>query len=84
MVLGLRHCSTDCASPAGRAVTYDRVVEFARRFKQRNGSISCRELLGCDISTADGMKEAQEQDLFKTACVQMVKDAAEILEEMED
>jgi len=29
------------------------------------------------------MKQAQEQNLFKTTCVQMVRDAAEILEEME-
>jgi hypothetical protein len=28
------------------------------------------------------MKQAQEQNLFQTTCVQMVRDAAEILEEM--
>ena len=59
------------------------VVDFADRFTQHNGSISCRELLGCDISTAEGMRQAQHQNLFKTTCVQMVKDAAEILEDME-
>ena len=82
MVLGLRHCSTDCSTPAGRSEVYARVVDFAGRFKQRNGSLTCRDLLGCDISTAEGMKQAQEQNLFKTTCVQMVRDAAEILEEM--
>jgi C_GCAxxG_C_C family probable redox protein len=83
MVLGLRHCSADCNTRAGRAEVYRRVVDFADRFRQRNGSISCRELLGCDISTPEGMKQAQEQNLFKTRCVQMVRDAADILEEME-
>jgi len=83
MVLGLRHCSTDCGTPDGRAEVYDRVVDFADRFKQRNGSISCRELLGCDISTAEGMKQAQAQNLFTTKCVRMVEDASKILEEME-
>jgi hypothetical protein len=29
------------------------------------------------------MKKAREQNLFKTTCVQMVRDAAEILEELE-
>ena len=82
MVLGLRHCSTDCNTPAGRSEVYARVVDFAGRFKRRNGSLSCRDLLGCDISTAEGMKQAREQNLFKTTCVQMVRDAAEILEEM--
>lgn len=83
MVMGLRHCSTDCNTPGGRAEVYARVVDFADRFRQRNGSISCRELLGCDISTADGMKQAREQNLFNTTCVKMVEDASEILEEME-
>lgn len=83
MVLGLRHGSSDCGTAAGRAGVYERVVDFARRFEQRNGSICCRELLGCDISTPEGVKQAQERDLFKTTCVQMVRDAAEILEEME-
>ena len=83
MVLGLRHCSADCGKPAGRAEVNERVIEFADRFKQRNGSTTCRELLGCDISTPEGMKHARARNLFKTTCVQMVKDAAEILEEME-
>lgn len=83
MVLGLRHGSSDCGPDAGRAGVYERVVDFAKRFEQRNASICCRELLGCDISTPEGMKQAQERDLFKTTCVQMVRDAAEILEEME-
>jgi C_GCAxxG_C_C family probable redox protein len=83
MVLGLRHSSTDCETPGGRADVYDRVVDFADRFRQRNGFISCRDLLGCDISTSEGMTHAKQQNLFKTTCVQMVKDAAEILEDME-
>jgi len=82
MVLGLRHCSTDCSTPADRAEVYARVLDFADRFKRRNGSVTCRDLLGCDISTNEGMKQAQEQNLFKTTCVQMVRDAGEILEEM--
>ena len=64
------------------AEVYARVGDFADRFRQRNGSNTCRELLGCDISTADGLKQAQEQNLFKTTCVKMVEDAAEILELM--
>ena len=83
MVLGLRHCSTDCGKSKGREEVNARVLEFAGKFKQRNGSLLCRDLLGCDISTAEGMKQAEEQNLFKTTCVQMVRDAAEILEEME-
>ena len=68
---------------AGRGGFYPRVVEFANRFRGRNGSVVCRALLGCDISTPDGMTQALERNLFKTTCVKMVEDAAMILEEME-
>ena len=83
LVLGLRHASENCDKAAGRADVYARVVEYAKRFQRQNGSIVCRELLGCDISTPEGMKQAQERNLFKTTCVKMVEDAAAILEAME-
>ncbi len=83
MVLGLRHTGDHCEVAQGRAEVYRRVVEFAKKFQERNGSIVCRELLGCDISTPEGMKQAQERNLFQTTCVKMVEAAAEILEGME-
>ena len=83
MVLGLRHAGPNSRTPAGRAELRARVIEFRKRFKERNGSLICRELLRTDISTPEGMAEAKQQKLFRTRCVNMVKDAAEILEEME-
>lgn len=82
MVLGLRHGGADSATGAGRAEVYAKVLDFAHRFTARNGALACRDLLGCDVSTAEGMTQAREQNLFQTTCVKMVRDAAEILEEM--
>jgi len=82
MVLGLLHGGSDSATGAGRAEVYARVLDFAERFKARNGGLACRDLLGCDVSTPEGLAQAREQNLFKTTCVKMVRDAAEILEEM--
>jgi hypothetical protein len=59
------------------------VVEFAERFKKINGSVICRDLLGCDISTPDGMMHARDNNLFNTLCVKMVEDSAGILEALE-
>jgi C_GCAxxG_C_C family probable redox protein len=83
MVLGLRHASADCTTRADRSEVYARVLDFLERFRKRNGSAVCRELLGCDISTPEGMKQAEEKNLFQTTCVKLVQDAAEILEAME-
>ena len=82
MVLGLHRCSDDCATPTGRQAVYAAVTEFASRFRERNTTTICKELLGCDISTPEGMKQAQEQGLFRTICPKLVEDAAEILEHM--
>ena len=83
MAIGLRYAADNCSIPEGRAEVCARVLEFAERWRNRNGSILCRELLGCDISTPDGVKKAQELNLFKTTCVKLVKDAVTILEDME-
>ena len=81
MVLGLKY---GAASPDREAKerVYERIRHFAERFKTRNGSLVCRDLLGCDISTAEGVQRARELELFTKTCPKFVRDACEILEEM--
>jgi C_GCAxxG_C_C family probable redox protein len=82
MVLGLRYTPPNCPDPSAKAALYERVRDFVGRFKARNQSILCRELLGCDISTPEGAQLAQDRKLHQTLCVKYVRDAAEILEQM--
>jgi hypothetical protein len=42
----------------------------------------CRELLGCDLTTAEGMETAKQKGLFTERCPRFVRDAAEILEDV--
>ncbi len=65
-----------------KELVYNRVRTFADRFTARNGSLTCRDLLGCDISTPDGHQTAKEKSLFTTVCPKLVQDAVKILEEM--
>ena len=62
---------------------YPKAAEFIDRFKEKNASYVCREMLGCDISSEEGMLYARENDLFMDICPQMVESAVDILEEME-
>jgi C_GCAxxG_C_C family probable redox protein len=80
MVLGLHRGTADCVTPAGREAVVASVKEFVARFRRRNGSVVCKELLGCDVSTPEGIKQARERELFRTLCPEMVQAAAEILE----
>ena len=82
MVIGLKHGRTSVDDEKAHETTYHLVNEFVRRFKSRNKSVVCRELLGCDISTPDGLQRARQQDLFATVCPAYVRDAAEIIEEI--
>ena len=62
--------------------TYDIAAEFIARFRERNSTIICRGLLGRDVTTNEGLREARKEKHFKKRCPKFVQDAAEILEEM--
>ena len=82
MVLGLWNCGVDCDCAVDRKPVCFAVTDFVAQFEERNGSTICSDLLGCDIATPDGMQSAQSRGVFRTICPQMVRDAAEILDQM--
>lgn len=48
MALGLARCGTDCNTAEGRQAAYAEVVSFNGAFRERHGSLLCRELIGLD------------------------------------
>ena len=82
MALGLARCAAGCRSADGRAAAYDAVLRFHAAFERRHGALACRDLLGHDISTPEGMAAAKAQNLFDTRCREFVRDAAEIVEDL--
>ena len=58
------------------------VKDFSASFKEKYGSIICRELLGCDTSTEEGREYAAENELRENVCVGLIKYAVELLEGM--
>jgi arsenite methyltransferase len=79
MVLGLKYGGEDRQA---RLTAYEHVRDFMGRFNARNSSVTCKDLLECDISTPQGHETAKQQKLFSTRCPKFVQDTAEILEEM--
>jgi len=82
MVIGLRYGRTIAGDRQSQDKTDSLVNEFVNRFKSRNTSIVCKELLGCDLSTPEGTNMAKEKNLFATICPGFVRDAAEIIEQI--
>jgi len=52
------------------------------RFKEKCGSYLCNDLLGCDISTKEGVQFCMDNKLFTEFCPKMVAAAVEVVEEI--
>lgn len=85
MVIGLKYGQTTVEDEQAKEKSYELAREFATRFRARNnGCIKCRELLGCEIDTPEGLRMAREKGLFTTLCPKFVYDAAKIVEQLLD
>ncbi len=82
VVIGLKYGYTEAKDKETKAKTYARARDFACRFRSHSGSLLCRELLGCDLATAEGMETARRKGLFTELCPRFVLAAAEILEDV--
>lgn len=69
-------------STADKGVQYKIVQELAQKFKDKNGSIICRELLqGVESSTSPTPSERTQSYYKKRPCIELVGDSVEILEQ---
>lgn len=83
MALGLQSGTSEPDDPDAKDQAYELGERFMAEFCRRNGTTLCRDLLGCDISTPEGLQFAREHTLFDKFCRNYVYSAAEILVEME-
>jgi C_GCAxxG_C_C family probable redox protein len=81
MVIGLKYGMTKIKDEIPGEKTYENVIKFLHKFKEKNKSLQCRELLGCDISTSEGRELAKKNGRLDR-CPDFVKSAAEILDEI--
>jgi C_GCAxxG_C_C family probable redox protein len=82
MVLGLRCAAMGGSDSARKQRACTAARDFLARFEAGNGARECRDLLGCDISTPEGMKTASSSGMFKSLCPGFICDAATILANM--
>lgn len=83
LIAGLETGSVDGKDQEGKKHNYDVVQQLAEEYKKENGSIICRELLGLDrkTDTTQTKPEARTEEYYKKRpCVELVGQAAEILE----
>lgn len=82
MAIGLKYGRKN--SEENPQSTWKRVDKFIKAFKDMWGAVTCRELTGLDVKTAEGMKEYL-RSVHDYACTERVKfavgKAIEILEQ---
>lgn len=83
MVAGLKLGYIDPKDTELKKKHYELIQYLSERFKEVNGSIICRELLGLEIKHDNPTPESRTDDYYKKRpCVELVKSAAEIIEQM--
>ena len=62
--------------------SYEMIQEFNRRFMEIHHSNTCRDLINCDLRTAEGRAEAKENRLHETICEGCMVTSIKILNQM--
>ncbi len=79
MVLGLKFSST---TEDDEEAVREASQELMRRFKEENGSLLCRELLGYHLIVPEELEKARESGVFSTTCPLLVHTATRLTEEI--
>ena len=82
MLLGLKYGKTKAENTESNDRTYATVKEYTDMFKQKHGSIKCKDLIEFDISVKEELTKAKEAGVFKTVCPLLVKDSIEMVERL--
>lgn len=82
LVIGLHFGNTNPNDKESKEKAYLLIREHFTRFKSKHHFVECKNLLGCDISTPEGLKTAMDNNLFKLKCPEFVRASASILEDI--
>lgn len=80
MVAGMKYGYSNPKDSISKAEHYKLIQELAEQFREKNGSIVCRELLGLSIKKDNYVPEERTSEYYKKRpCVEVIGDAAEIM-----
>ena len=80
LVAGLKYGQFIAEDKDSKSQCYAKTTEFMNAFREINGSVVCRQILGYDISKKEEYDIAAGKNLFRTLCTDMVKSAVSLLE----
>jgi len=82
MAISMHHGRGSVEDTQAKRTTYELGRQFISDFTSQIGACTCEAILGINISSPENMKKALEDKLFETTCVDAVRTAAELLDEI--
>jgi len=85
MVVGMKYGYADPNDESEKAELYRLIQSLALRFREKNGSYICRDLLGLGEGADDPVPEARTDQYYQSRpCAGLVAYAADMLGELMD
>lgn len=81
MIAGLKYGYTSPTDKDAKAEHYIRIQELAKKFKEKHGTIICRELLGVDADDNPIPSDRTPEYYATRPCEKLIGDAAQIISE---
>lgn len=83
MAIGLKYGKGINGTEEEKARAYELSRRLITEFSKEHGCTTCRTLMnGLDMNTPEGMAKIKELDLFRVRCLNYVKSAVKITEEI--
>ena len=82
LAIGLKHGRIKPEDLESRDKTYALMKDFVVQFKEKFGSINCRELVGYDMDDPEQFEKAKDEGVFEDLCPRLVRSAAQVVEEL--
>ncbi len=82
MVIGLEYGMSNPTDSEAFKTVFGKVGTFAEKFKAHHGELNCRQLIGLDVFSEEGLRQFMEKNIKMTQCIKYVEDAVRILEEI--
>ena len=82
MAIGLRFGSPDPADTEAKKLVTNYVSQLVDNFRDSFGEADCRKLIGCDLSTPEGMLKAKVEKVRTEKCLHFVRCAVKLATEL--
>jgi C_GCAxxG_C_C family probable redox protein len=76
MAVGLKYGSNQIDNQK-KLDAYAKTQTLFKQFEKQHGSVYCRDLIKCDLSTPEGLAKAKQERVFEKVCSLFIKSAVE-------